>query len=65
MESRKSSELLDLLDLNPNIGQKTLVITRSALEVEEVFKVKENFCFNCDVIYAVASGLFLVSFWQL
>ncbi|XP_029698138.1 putative ATP-dependent RNA helicase TDRD12 isoform X3 [Takifugu rubripes] len=47
MESKKSSELLDLLDLNPNIGQKTLVITRSALEVEEVFKAlssKSAFC---------------------
>lgn len=41
MESRKCSELLDLLDLNPNIGQKTLVITRSAMEVEELFKVKQ------------------------
>lgn len=43
MESRKTSDLLDLLDLNPNVGQKTLVVARSAPEVEDVFKVDFRF----------------------
>lgn len=41
VESRKSSELLHLLEVNPDVGQKTVVITRSAQEVEEVFKVQQ------------------------
>lgn len=43
VESRKSSDLLNLLDLNPNVGQKTLVVARSAPEVEDVFKVNFRF----------------------
>lgn len=51
-ESRKSSELLTLLDLDADVLQKTVVITRSAQEVEEVFKVQLS---RCDVIQAAAS----------
>ena len=40
LESSKTSVLLGLLDLNPDVGQKTLIVTNSAQEVEDVFKVK-------------------------
>lgn len=40
LESSKSSTLLGTLDLNPAVGQKTLIITSSVQEVEDVSKVK-------------------------
>lgn len=41
LESSKISVLLGALDLNPDVGQKTVIITNSAQEVEDVFQVKE------------------------
>uniref|UniRef100_A0A3Q3MI50 RNA helicase n=1 Tax=Mastacembelus armatus TaxID=205130 RepID=A0A3Q3MI50_9TELE len=50
LESSKLSVLLGVLDLNPDIGQKTLIVADSAQEVEDVFKVnhhtKSAFCFK-------------------
>lgn len=39
-ESSKISVLLSALDLNPDVGQKTLIVTNCAQEVDHVFKVK-------------------------
>lgn len=39
VESSKMPSLLNVLDFNPAVGQKSLIVTNSALEVEEVFKV--------------------------
>uniref|UniRef100_A0A8C5HR34 RNA helicase n=1 Tax=Gouania willdenowi TaxID=441366 RepID=A0A8C5HR34_GOUWI len=39
-QSNKISVLSGMLDLNPEVGQKTLIITNSCQEVEDVFKVK-------------------------
>ncbi|XP_029378205.1 putative ATP-dependent RNA helicase TDRD12 [Echeneis naucrates] len=47
LESSKISELLSVLDFNPVVGQKTLIITNSAQEVEDVFKAvssRSAFC---------------------
>ncbi|XP_054632592.1 putative ATP-dependent RNA helicase TDRD12 [Dunckerocampus dactyliophorus] len=47
LESNKVSVLLGALDFSPDIGQKTLIITNSAEEVEDVFKAvcsKSAFC---------------------
>ncbi|XP_026166879.1 putative ATP-dependent RNA helicase TDRD12 [Mastacembelus armatus] len=49
LESSKLSVLLGVLDLNPDIGQKTLIVADSAQEVEDVFKAlstKSAFCFK-------------------
>lgn len=40
-ESSKILELLGTLDSSPDVGQKTLIITNSAQEVENVFVVKQ------------------------
>lgn len=40
LESSKVSALLDVLDFNPDVSQKTLIVVDSAEEVEDVFKVK-------------------------
>ncbi|KAM4619200.1 putative ATP-dependent RNA helicase TDRD12 [Polymixia lowei] len=42
LESTKISVLLGVLDFNPDVGQKTLIITSSAEEVEQVFKAVSN-----------------------
>lgn len=42
MESRKSWELLPLLELDSDVAQKTVVIAKCAQEVEEVFKVQHR-----------------------
>lgn len=39
LESSKVSVLLGTLDLKPDVGQKTVIITGSAQEVEHVFQV--------------------------
>lgn len=39
VESSKMPALLGVLDFNPAVGQKSLIVTNSAQEVEEVFKV--------------------------
>ncbi|XP_071316534.1 putative ATP-dependent RNA helicase TDRD12 isoform X3 [Trachinotus anak] len=47
LENSKISELLGMLDFNPVVSQKTLIITNSAQEVEDVFKAvgnKSAFC---------------------
>nr|XP_057931259.1 putative ATP-dependent RNA helicase TDRD12 isoform X2 [Doryrhamphus excisus] len=47
LESSKISALLGALDFSPDIGQKTLIVTNSAEEVESVFKAvssKSAFC---------------------
>lgn len=41
LESSKISVLLGALDFNPDVGQKTLIITNTAEEVDDVFKVKQ------------------------
>ncbi|XP_028323666.1 putative ATP-dependent RNA helicase TDRD12 isoform X3 [Gouania willdenowi] len=46
-QSNKISVLSGMLDLNPEVGQKTLIITNSCQEVEDVFKAvssKSAFC---------------------
>lgn len=45
LESSKISVLLGALDLNPKVGQKTLIITNFAQEVEDVFKVNWQLLF--------------------
>lgn len=40
VESSKISGLLGALDFNPDVCQKTLIVSNSAQEVEDVFKVK-------------------------
>lgn len=40
LESNKISVLLGALDFNPDVGQKTLIVTNSIQEVEDVYKVK-------------------------
>ncbi|GAA6227719.1 putative ATP-dependent RNA helicase TDRD12 [Lates japonicus] len=42
LESSKISVLLGVLDFHPDIGQKTLIVTNSAQEVEDVFKAVSN-----------------------
>lgn len=42
LESSKISVLLGVLDFNPDVGQKTLIVTNSSQEVEDVFKVKQQ-----------------------
>ncbi|XP_032378783.1 putative ATP-dependent RNA helicase TDRD12 [Etheostoma spectabile] len=42
LESSKVSVLLGALDFNPDVGQKTLIVTNSAQEVEDVFKAVSN-----------------------
>ncbi|XP_040894679.1 putative ATP-dependent RNA helicase TDRD12 [Toxotes jaculatrix] len=42
LESNKISELLGVLDLNPDIGQKTLIVANSVQEVEDVWKAVSN-----------------------
>ncbi|XP_075994068.1 putative ATP-dependent RNA helicase TDRD12 [Genypterus blacodes] len=42
LESSKISVLLGALDFHPDVGQKTLVITDTAEEVEDVFKALNN-----------------------
>lgn len=37
-----------MLDVDAEVGQKTVVITRSAQEVEEVFKVQHASASSCD-----------------
>ncbi|XP_054607684.2 putative ATP-dependent RNA helicase TDRD12 isoform X2 [Nothobranchius furzeri] len=41
-EVSKISVLLSVLDLNPDVGQKTVVVANSAQEVEDVFKAVNN-----------------------
>lgn len=40
LESNKISVLLGALDFSPDVGQKTLIVTNSSQEVEDVFKVR-------------------------
>lgn len=47
LESSKISVLLGALDLNPDVGQKTLIVTNSSQEVEDVFKVKRQPQLDC------------------
>uniref|UniRef100_A0A3B3WQU8 RNA helicase n=1 Tax=Poecilia mexicana TaxID=48701 RepID=A0A3B3WQU8_9TELE len=42
IESNKISALLGVLDFSPEVGQKTLIVTNSAEEVEDVFKAVSN-----------------------
>ncbi|XP_029991466.1 putative ATP-dependent RNA helicase TDRD12 [Sphaeramia orbicularis] len=42
VESSKISVLLEAIDLNPDIGQKTLIIVDSAQETEDVFEALSN-----------------------
>ncbi|KAM8893221.1 putative ATP-dependent RNA helicase TDRD12 [Spinachia spinachia] len=42
LESSKISVLLGALDFNPVVGQKTVIVTNSAAEVEDVFKAVSN-----------------------
>ncbi|XP_059190875.1 putative ATP-dependent RNA helicase TDRD12 [Centropristis striata] len=42
LESSKVSVLLGALDINPDVGQKTLIVANSAMEVEDVFKAVSN-----------------------
>ncbi|XP_029288889.1 putative ATP-dependent RNA helicase TDRD12 isoform X3 [Cottoperca gobio] len=42
VESSKVSVLLGALDFNPEVGQKTLIVAKSAAEVEDVFKAVSN-----------------------
>ncbi|XP_054897991.1 putative ATP-dependent RNA helicase TDRD12 [Poeciliopsis prolifica] len=42
VESNKISALLGVLDFSPEVGQKTLIVTNSAEEVEDVFKAVSN-----------------------
>ncbi|KAM3609762.1 uncharacterized protein V6R79_019935 [Siganus canaliculatus] len=42
LESSKISVLLGALDFNPDVGQKTLIVTGSAQEVEDVFQAVSN-----------------------
>ncbi|XP_013884583.1 putative ATP-dependent RNA helicase TDRD12 isoform X2 [Austrofundulus limnaeus] len=42
VESSKMAALLGVLDFNPVVGQKSLIVTNSAQEVEEVFKAVSN-----------------------
>uniref|UniRef100_A0A8C4GVY8 RNA helicase n=1 Tax=Dicentrarchus labrax TaxID=13489 RepID=A0A8C4GVY8_DICLA len=42
LESSKTSVLLGVLDFNPNVGQKTLIVTDSSQEVEDVYQVKPH-----------------------
>lgn len=42
LESSKASVLLGALDLNPDVGQKTLIVANSVQEAEDVFKVKQQ-----------------------
>ncbi|KAM9351967.1 putative ATP-dependent RNA helicase TDRD12 [Symphorus nematophorus] len=47
LESSKISVLLGALDFNPDVGKKTLIVTNSAQEVEDVYKAvgnKSAFC---------------------
>ena len=39
LETNRASMLLEGLDLSPEHGQKTLIITNTVEEVEQVFKV--------------------------
>ncbi|XP_034077670.1 putative ATP-dependent RNA helicase TDRD12 [Gymnodraco acuticeps] len=42
VENDKISVLLDSLDFNSDVGQKTLIVAKSAQEVEDVFKAVSN-----------------------
>ncbi|XP_068595028.1 putative ATP-dependent RNA helicase TDRD12 [Brachionichthys hirsutus] len=42
LEASRISVLLSALDFNPDVGQKTLIVTNSAPEVEDVFKAVRN-----------------------
>ncbi|KAI3370727.1 hypothetical protein L3Q82_007106 [Scortum barcoo] len=42
LEGSKISVLLGVLDFNPDVGQKTLIVADSAQEVEDVFKAVSN-----------------------
>ncbi|XP_028264537.1 putative ATP-dependent RNA helicase TDRD12 [Parambassis ranga] len=42
LESNKISVLLGALDFNPDVGQKTLIVTNSIQEVEDVYKAVKN-----------------------
>ncbi|XP_035521694.1 putative ATP-dependent RNA helicase TDRD12 [Morone saxatilis] len=42
LESSKTSVLLGVLDFNPDVGQKTLIVTNSAQEVEDVYQAVSN-----------------------
>ncbi|KAM9854853.1 putative ATP-dependent RNA helicase TDRD12 [Aulostomus maculatus] len=42
LESSKISVLMGALDVHPGVGQKTLIVTNSAQEVEDVFKAVSN-----------------------
>ncbi|XP_067446784.1 putative ATP-dependent RNA helicase TDRD12 isoform X3 [Thunnus thynnus] len=42
LENNKISVLLGALDFNPDVGQKTVIVTNSAEEVEDVFKAVSN-----------------------
>lgn len=59
LESSKISVLLGALDLNPDVGQKTVIITNSAREVEDVFQVKQHynmgFTFCCLLHFFIAN----------
>lgn len=50
LESSKISVLLGALDLNPDVGQKTVIITNSAQEVEDVFQVKKTLRCGLDIL---------------
>lgn len=45
-ENNKISVLLGALDFSPDVGQKTVIVTNSIDEVEDVFKVKRPLQFS-------------------
>lgn len=57
LESSKISVLLGALDLNPDDGQKTVIITKCAQEVEDVFQVKERY--NAGLTFCCLSHFLL------
>ena len=51
VENNKISVLLGSLDFNSDVGQKTLIVAKSAQEVEDVFKVRRQLYQMCIYIY--------------
>ncbi|KAK0133940.1 putative ATP-dependent RNA helicase TDRD12 [Merluccius polli] len=58
LESSRLSGLLGSLDFNPSSGQKTLIITNSVDEVEQVFKVVNTTSALCLKAHQASTDLF-------
>ncbi|XP_068168743.1 putative ATP-dependent RNA helicase TDRD12 [Antennarius striatus] len=66
VETSKISILLSALDFNPNVGQKTLIVTNSAQEAEDVFQAVKNKSAYCLMIHEglIHQSNFVIQQWR-